>query len=199
MTKILILLFISVFTFSQNENKWKSLEKIKLNDLTIERIESNVFFCHSSKGGLVITNNDNNSDTIFAGEFGNPPDFQNIKEFELNNKKYLSVNWHFSGGQSVVSIYYIYSLSSDSFLEKVCDTHYSELGISRKDHHILITERYANIIAEKSELVFNIDSICYKLYSFDYSLYNIYENPNYLNGKKISAGNYKKLLCSIKD
>ena len=199
MTRILILLFISTAAFSQNENKWKSLEKIKLNDLTIERIESNVFFDHSSKGGLVITNNDNNSDTIFAGEFGNPPDFQNIKELELNNKKHLSVNWHFSGGQSVVSIYYIYSLSSDSFLEKVCDTHYSELGISRKDDHILITERYANIIAEKSELVFNIDSICYKLNGFDYSLYNIYDNPNYLNGKKISSGNYKKLFCVIND
>ena len=199
MTRILILLFISVFTFSQNENKWKSLEKIKLNDLNIERIGSTVFFDHASKGGLVITTNDNISDTIFAGEFGNPPDFKNIKELELNNEKYLSVNWHFSGGQSVVSIYYIYSLSSDSFLEKVCDTHYSELGISRKDDHLLITEKYASIIAEKSKLVFNIDSICYKLNGFDYSLYNIYENPNYLNGKKISAGNYKKLFCVIND
>ena len=98
--KILFLLF-SIILNSQN---------IAVKELSAK------YDCRGCPGSLVVKN-ENKVDTIFGGQWGNPPEYKFI---EINNKEYLHIfgNYGFAMGLRT-NVNKLYSLDNETFLEKV--------------------------------------------------------------------------------
>ena len=88
--------------------------------ITIEQIRAK-YDCRGCPGSLLVMN-ENKVDTIFGGQWGNPPEYKLI---EINSKKYLYVfgNYGFAMGLRT-NVNKLYSLGNETFLEKVFEKEY---------------------------------------------------------------------------
>ena len=83
--------------------------------ITIDQIRAK-YDCRGCYGSIVVKK-ENEVDTIFGGQWGNPPEYKFV---EINNKEYLHIfgNYGFAGGIRT-NINKLYSLDNENFLEKV--------------------------------------------------------------------------------
>lgn len=106
MKKIISIIFFlsSIYLLGQNNPS-----------ITIEEIRHR-YDCRGCYGSIVVKK-ENKVDTIYGGQWGNPPEYKFI---ELNNKDYIHThgNYSFSGGIRT-NINKLYSLNNENFLEKV--------------------------------------------------------------------------------
>ena len=86
-------------------------------NITVKELRAK-YDCRGCPGSLVVKN-ENKVDTIFGGQWGNPPEYKFI---EINNKEYIYTygNYGFAGGLRS-NINRLYSIDNETFLEKVFD------------------------------------------------------------------------------
>jgi hypothetical protein len=112
----LTFLFVSYFSVAQNRIIFKEIK--------------NTSDCHNCSGKLIVSNGIK-TDTIYGGEWGNPPSYH-LKNIDGNDMLIVDTTYSFAGGEKRMYLQ-LYSLNDNSFLNKIFEKDillYSERNVN---------------------------------------------------------------------